>query len=110
MSRRKLSTAEKLILQSVKELHAKTGAAKVLDIIRSVQKGTGMKPMDIMEIIIELEKKGLIKLIEEPEVSKRAKVTKPKYPEEILDLKEKVDKLRDLLVRISEKGASSEIS
>lgn len=109
MSRRKLSTAEKLILQSVKELHAKTGAAKVLDIIRFIQKGTGMKPMDIMKIIIKLEKKGLIKLIEEPEVRavKKAKVTEPKYPEEILDLKEKVDKLRNLLVKISEKGASS---
>ena len=100
MPKEELSDAEKVVLESIKEFYNQVDEIKVLDLVAFIQKKTGMKPKDVVETLITVEEKGMIKLVEEEYLKDlRAEKEAVNYPEEILELKTKIDKLRSLIIR-----------
>lgn len=98
MSKGELTTEEKIVLEFIKELHAKNKRIKVLDLIKHIEKGTEFEKMEIMEAIKGLEMKGFIKLTERHHIRAEEEV---KYPKEIIQLKAKIERLKELIIKVT---------
>jgi len=95
------TTKEKLVLKFIKELHAKDKRVRVLDLIKLVEKGTGMGHKEIMEAITGLEKKGFIRLADGQDIGVKEEREPIKYPKEIVELKTKIERLKNLIMKMT---------
>jgi hypothetical protein len=101
MSREELTTGEKLVLKFIKELHAKNKRVRVLDLIKFVEKGTGLGRREVMEAITGLERKGFIKLADRHDMELKEEREEAKYPREIVELKARIERLKDLVIKMT---------
>lgn len=97
MPEKDLTAQEKFILELIRKLYAEGKKVKVMDLVKLMDKEKGMGKRQVVEAVIGLERKGLIKLADRYET--RAEEEEIEYPREILELKEKIERLKHLIIK-----------
>ncbi len=80
-----------LIIEAVKKLNAEKGKVKVSEVVAFLKNEHGLESMETLNTIIEMEKRGVIKLLDSPPLNLE------KYPSEIAQLNSKIEELIQLV-------------
>ncbi len=101
MSKEQLTVEEKIVLNFIKEFHAKNEWVRVVDLIKLIEKGAGLGRRQVIEAITGLERKGFIRLTDRHDMGVKEGGKEAEYPKEIVELKARIKRLKDLIIKMT---------
>ena len=96
-SKRDRKAIEEAVLRTLRELTGKKRGVKVGNVVDLIEKRSGGRREEILRVIMEMKERGVIRAVEGIASTRPPHEDTARYPREIAELEQKVDKIVNLI-------------